>query len=74
MVSRELTRARRTAPLMRRSHRALELIEEAGSVDNREYTVRLPNGSGHRSGRTYADRLENGLNSGGPDRQPTGKS
>jgi len=39
----------------------LELIEEAQSIDNREYMVRLSDGSEHRSGRTYADRLENWL-------------
>jgi two-component system, LytTR family, response regulator len=39
----------------------LELIQEAQSVDNREYMVRLSDGTEHRSGRTYADRLENWL-------------
>lgn len=39
----------------------LDLIEEAQSIDNREYKVRLTDGSEHRSGRTYADRLENWL-------------
>jgi two-component system LytT family response regulator len=42
----------------------LELIEEARSIDNREYLVRLSDGSEHRSGRTYADRLEGWLASG----------
>lgn len=39
----------------------VELIEAAESIDNREYLVRLSDGSAHRSGRTYADRLENWL-------------
>jgi len=42
----------------------LELIEQARSLDNREYMVTLADGSEHRSGRTYADRLENWLASG----------
>jgi two-component system, LytTR family, response regulator len=42
----------------------LALIEEARCIDNREYVVRLADGSEHRSGRTYADRLENWLASG----------
>ena len=42
----------------------LELIEEARSIDNREYLVRLSDGSQHRSGRTYAPRLEDWLASG----------
>ncbi len=42
----------------------LELIEEARSIDNREYMVRLSEGSEHRSGRTYAERLESWLASG----------
>jgi two-component system, LytTR family, response regulator len=42
----------------------LERIEEACSIDNREYVVRLTDGSEHRSGRTYADRLEHWLASG----------
>lgn len=42
----------------------LDLIREAESIDNREYTVRLTDGSEHRSGRTYADRLENWLHQG----------
>ena len=39
----------------------MALIEEAQCIDNREYTVRLTGGSEHRSGRTYADRLEQWL-------------
>lgn len=42
----------------------LELIEETRSLDNREYIVRLSDGSEHHSGRTYAERLENWLSSG----------
>jgi two-component system, LytTR family, response regulator len=42
----------------------LELIAEARSIDNREYLVRLSDGSEHRSGRTYASRLEDWLASG----------
>jgi two-component system, LytTR family, response regulator len=42
----------------------LELIHEAQSIDNREYMVRLTDGSEHRSGRTYADRLEKWLDHG----------
>jgi len=44
----------------------LGLIEEARSIDNREYLVRLSDGSEHRSGRTYAGRLEDWLASGKP--------
>ncbi|MGB2603739.1 MAG: LytTR family DNA-binding domain-containing protein, partial [Candidatus Sulfotelmatobacter sp.] len=36
-------------------------IRELQPIDNREYLVRLSDGSEHRSGRTYADRLENWL-------------
>ena len=36
----------------------LNLIQEAQSIDNREYKVKLADGSEHRSGRTYATRLE----------------
>jgi two-component system, LytTR family, response regulator len=43
----------------------LQLIEEARCIDNREYTVRLSDGSEHRSGRTYAERVEDWLASGG---------
>jgi two-component system, LytTR family, response regulator len=39
----------------------LTLIREALSMENREYLVKLSDGSEHRSGRTYADRLENWL-------------
>lgn len=44
----------------------LELIEEARGIDNREYLVRLSDGSEHRSGRTFAARLEDWLASGKP--------
>jgi two-component system LytT family response regulator len=47
----------------------LESIQEARCIDNREYTVKLSDSSEHRSGRTYADRLENWLNG----RRPVGK-
>jgi two-component system, LytTR family, response regulator len=39
----------------------LTLIREARGIDNREYMLTLADGSEHRSGRTYADRLENWL-------------
>lgn len=39
-------------------------ILELRSIDNREFTVRLSDGSEHRSSRTYADRLEQWLSSG----------
>jgi two-component system, LytTR family, response regulator len=39
----------------------VDLIQEAGSIDNREYLVKLSDGSEHRSGRTYASRLEDWL-------------
>jgi two-component system, LytTR family, response regulator len=42
----------------------VELIQDALSIENREYIVRLSDGSEHRSGRTYADRLENWVTSG----------
>ena len=42
----------------------LDLIQEAQRIDNREYMVRLADGSEHRSGRIYADRLENWLDHG----------
>lgn len=41
----------------------VELIQDALSIENREYIVRLSDGSQHRSGRTYAERLENWLGS-----------
>jgi len=50
----------------------LEQIEEARSIDNREYMVRLSDGSEHRSGRTYADSLEHWLNSEGSDKRDVG--
>jgi two-component system LytT family response regulator len=38
-------------------------ILELRSIDNREFTVRLSDGSEHRSSRTYANRLEDWLSS-----------
>jgi two-component system LytT family response regulator len=38
-------------------------IRELRSIDNREYLVRLSDGSEHRSGRSYADQLDNWLSS-----------
>jgi len=40
-------------------------IVELRGIDNREYIVKLSDGSEHRSSRTYADRLEEWLTSGG---------
>lgn len=39
-------------------------IRELRSIDNREYLVKLSDGTEHRSGRTYADRLDHWLSSG----------
>lgn len=39
-------------------------IQELHSIENREYIVRLSDGSDHRSSRTYADRVEDWLSSG----------
>jgi two-component system LytT family response regulator len=39
-------------------------IVELRSLENREFTLRLSDGSDHRSSRTYADRLDNWLSSG----------
>jgi two-component system LytT family response regulator len=39
-------------------------IQELRSIENREFTVKLSDGSEHRSSRTYADRLEQWLASG----------
>jgi two-component system, LytTR family, response regulator len=39
-------------------------ILELRAIDNREFTVRLSDGSQHRSSRTYADRVEGWLSSG----------
>ena len=36
-------------------------IRELRAIDNREYLVKLSDGSEHRSSRTYADRLDNWL-------------
>jgi two-component system, LytTR family, response regulator len=38
-------------------------IRELRSIDNREYLVKLKDGSEHRSSRTYAERLDNWLSS-----------
>jgi two-component system LytT family response regulator len=38
-------------------------ILELRSIDNREYLVKLSDGSEHRSGRSYARRLEEWLDS-----------
>jgi two-component system LytT family response regulator len=42
----------------------LALILELHNIENREYVVKLRDGSQHRSSRTYADRLERWLRSG----------
>jgi two-component system LytT family response regulator len=39
----------------------LDQILELRSIENREYVVKLRDGSQHRSSRTYADRLERWL-------------
>ena len=39
-------------------------IRELRSIENREYIVKLSDGSEHRSSRTYVDRLENSLSFG----------
>jgi two-component system LytT family response regulator len=39
-------------------------IRELRNIENREYVVKLSDGSEHRSSRTYADRLEGWLSSG----------
>ena len=39
-------------------------IRELRNIENREYLVKLSDGSEHRSSRTYADRLESWLSSG----------
>jgi two-component system LytT family response regulator len=41
----------------------VKCIRELRAIDNREYLVKLADGSEHRSSRTYADRLENWLSS-----------
>jgi two-component system, LytTR family, response regulator len=41
----------------------LTRIRELRAIDNREYLVKLSDGTEHRSSRTYADRLENWLSS-----------
>ena len=41
-------------------------IQELRSMENHEFTVKLADGSEHRSSRTYADRLERWLSSGRP--------
>jgi len=42
-----------------------EKMVELRSIENREFIVRLSDGSEHRSSRTHADRLERWLSSGG---------
>jgi two-component system LytT family response regulator len=39
-------------------------ILELRSIENREFAVKLTDGSEHRSSRTYADQLESWLSSG----------
>jgi two-component system LytT family response regulator len=41
----------------------LRCVQELHAVDNREYLVKLSDGSEHRSSRTYADRLDDWLSS-----------
>jgi two-component system LytT family response regulator len=41
----------------------LKSIVELRTIDNREFSVKLSDGSEHRSSRTYADRLERWLSS-----------
>jgi two-component system, LytTR family, response regulator len=41
----------------------MRCIRELRSIDNREYIVKLQDGSEHRSGRSYADRLDSWLSS-----------
>jgi two-component system LytT family response regulator len=41
----------------------VERIRELRGIDNREYLVKLSDGSEHRSSRTYADRLDDWLSS-----------
>jgi two-component system LytT family response regulator len=41
-----------------------DCIVELRGIDNREYMVKLSDGSEHRYSRTYADRLEEWLTSG----------
>ena len=43
----------------------LTRILQLRSIENREYVVKLNDGSEHRSSRTYAERLERWLGSGG---------
>jgi two-component system LytT family response regulator len=43
-------------------------IRELHAIENREYRVKLLDGSEHRSSRTYADRLESWLSSGNLER------
>jgi two-component system, LytTR family, response regulator len=38
-------------------------VRELRAIDNREYLVKLSDGSEHRSSRSYADRLDNWLSS-----------
>lgn len=45
----------------------LNLVQEAQSIGNRGYKVKLTDGSEHRSGRTYAARLEDWLDYRNPE-------
>lgn len=40
---------------------SLVCVLELRSIENREYILRLSDGSQHRSSRTYADRIDNWL-------------
>ena len=41
-----------------------ECIVELTAIDNREYLIKLTDGSQHRSSRTYADKLDKWLTCG----------
>ena len=45
----------------------LTRIQEVRSIENREYIVKLTDGSQHRSSRTFARQLESWLHSGNPE-------
>lgn len=64
---RDLTGANARAGNVLRIHRSRIVrkssILELRSIDNREFTVRLSDGTEHRSSRTYADSLEGWLSS-----------
>jgi len=46
----------------------LARILELRGIENREYIVKLQDGSRHRSSRTYADRIEQWLRAGNPEK------